>query len=89
MSNGIPWEHGPVTIDRAAHTSPYRLSTVSGEKMNHIAGFENRQSQIGDSKKRAGRNFVGDYKFQIPNSRGREKRIPEVQSRMGPGAFGI
>jgi hypothetical protein len=34
----------------AAHTSPHRLSAVSGEKMNQFADFENRKSQIADFK---------------------------------------
>jgi hypothetical protein len=33
-------------IYRAAHTSPCRLSAVSGEKVNQVADFENHKSQI-------------------------------------------
>jgi hypothetical protein len=31
-------------------TSPYRLSAMSGEKVNQFADFENRQSQIANLK---------------------------------------
>jgi hypothetical protein len=41
------------SIDRAAHTFPYRLSAISGEHMNLIVGFENHKSQIA--------NLIGRY----------------------------
>jgi len=34
------------TLDPAAHTSPHRLSAVSGEGMNPLAEAENRKFQI-------------------------------------------
>ena len=33
-------KHFWFNIDRAAHTPPYRLSTVLGEEMNQFADFE-------------------------------------------------
>jgi hypothetical protein len=39
-----------VAIERAAHTTPHRLSAVSGERMNQLADFENRQSPIANRK---------------------------------------
>jgi hypothetical protein len=50
----IPLIHGRWKIIPAAHTAPHRLSAGSGEKMNQIIGFANRQPAIAHRKSTGG-----------------------------------
>jgi hypothetical protein len=52
-----------LTITRAPHTSPYRLSVVAGENMNQFADFENRKSlkhrSLNHAMSQGGRQALG------------------------------
>jgi hypothetical protein len=72
----------PLATDPAAHTIPCRLSVVAGEKMNQLADFENRKSQIANLKSPDGPMA----RSQVPYGQG---KAADLQNRSALPFFGL